>query len=320
MSPTLTAVVCTVGRPRELDRCLAALTAADELVVVGNRPVFGPERAIAAAHGARLVHEPRPGLSRARNAGAAAATAEIVAYVDDDAVADAGWAAALRDGFGDPSLSCIAGRIVGLTRPAAADLGPHAQRFDRTTPSWFERANFGGVGLGGNMAFRRDVLVEGQRFAEWLGLGTPIPGGEEAYLPSAVVRHDDPPGDAQARRDRRIAEASLAYGLALLVHEPGFRRATLRYLASGLGGRRRDWRPPAGPATARTSRAALAGAAARAPVRYLAAAAASRSRSSPTIRSQEKVRACSTARGTGSDSAMAAEIARTQSDGSSPLT
>jgi hypothetical protein len=332
--PTLSVVVCTQDRPRELARCLAALTGADERVVVGNRRAPGPEREIALANDARFVHEPRPGLSRARNAGAAAATAEVVAFLDDDAMPDAGWAAAIRSGFADPSLSAAAGRVLGLTRPAGEDLGPQPHRFDRSTPQWFERACFGGIGLGLNMAVRRAVMAEGQRFAEWLGLGTPIPGGEEhylffelirdghsvAYLPGAVARHDDPQGAAQARRERRIAEASAAYALGLLVREPGFRRATLRYAASGLSGRRRSWRAPAGQAAAGPSRAALLAAAARAPVRYAAAAAISRSRISPTVRSQEKARAWSTAREPELASASASEIADIQSDGSLPLT
>lgn len=46
---------------------------------------------IAAAQGARVVHEPVPNRSRARNRGAAQATSNLYAFTDADCVADPGW-------------------------------------------------------------------------------------------------------------------------------------------------------------------------------------------------------------------------------------
>jgi len=281
LTPTVSVLVCTRDRPRELERCLAALgslaPAADEIVVLDNGDDAEPARAIAHAHGADIIHEPRQGVSRARNAGAGHARYEIVAYIDDDAVPERNWVGELRTALADPSLSAVAGRVVSLSAPATAD---QHRRFDRTDPHWFEQVNFGGIGVGGNMAFRRDVLAGGQRFCEWLGVGTPIPGEDRyalfelirdghsiAYVPSAVVRHDDADKDAaRRRRERRTAEASLAYAVALLVQEPGFRLATLRYLMGGLRGRRRERRPADKRGERPISRPALV---ARATLRYV---------------------------------------------------
>ena len=286
MNPTVSVIVCTRDRPFELERCLTAMREldppADEILVVDNSP-RASARLIARVHGAAYVFEGRRGLSRARNAGAAAASHEVVAFTDDDAVVQPDWISALLSTVADRSVSAAAGRVIGLTRPSMADLGVVPRRFDRRTPDWFGRANFGGIGIGCNMAFRRSVFEDGYRFCEWLGVGTAIPGNEEHYLffellrdgrtvvyePSVLVHHDDADDPSSLRqRQRRMAEATLPYVIALLVQEPGFRVTTARYLAGGLRGRPRPWRSEAELSGWHPSRSKLVGAAARAPLRY----------------------------------------------------
>src|SRR5690606_5178317 len=50
------------------------------------------------------------GLSGGKNTGVAAANGEIVAFLDDDAVADPGWLEALEEGFQDPGVVGVGGR------------------------------------------------------------------------------------------------------------------------------------------------------------------------------------------------------------------
>ena len=65
---------------------------------------------------------------------------------------------------------------------SGSDANGHPESvFDRETPFWFERANFGGIGDGGNMAFRRCVFDIWPGFDERLGRGAVIDGGEEHY-------------------------------------------------------------------------------------------------------------------------------------------
>lgn len=65
-----------------------------EVIVVDNGSSDDSAQ-IAAAHGARVVHEPRPNRARARNAGAAAAQSQLHACTDADCVAETGWLEAL---------------------------------------------------------------------------------------------------------------------------------------------------------------------------------------------------------------------------------
>ena len=52
---------------------------------------------------------------------------------------------------------------------ATLDCGDERRAVDRQEPAWFEMANFGGVGDGGNMAFRRRAFDIWPGFHERLG-------------------------------------------------------------------------------------------------------------------------------------------------------
>ncbi|MDR6534016.1 hypothetical protein J2800_004786 [Caulobacter rhizosphaerae] len=71
-----------------------------ELVVVDNDQTPSAQATVAELTGeapfpVHYVHEPRPGVAHARNAGMAAARGELIAFLDDDEEAPAGWLAAL---------------------------------------------------------------------------------------------------------------------------------------------------------------------------------------------------------------------------------
>ncbi len=61
------------------------------------------------------IYEPVLGLSTARNTGAAAAQGDIIAYLDDDAVASPGWLGVLYKAFaGDKNLAIAGGKVTLL--------------------------------------------------------------------------------------------------------------------------------------------------------------------------------------------------------------
>jgi cellulose synthase/poly-beta-1,6-N-acetylglucosamine synthase-like glycosyltransferase len=236
------------------------------VIVVDNTAGEREVRQLAAAGGARYLIESRVGMSRARNTGARAARGEIIAYIDDDAVAEPSWLAAHAAGLADSTLTATTGRVLPTSGGAPAahayaaiggyDLGEVPFRVDRRKEAWFEMANFGGVGTGTNIAFRRSLFDAGWGFRESLGPGGGIPGEEHyafftlirdghaiAYVPDAIVHHDYPATvEALRRRRSRILQGAVAYMAMLLIEEPEFRSDTLRYMWEAMQGVPRTWR------------------------------------------------------------------------------
>jgi cellulose synthase/poly-beta-1,6-N-acetylglucosamine synthase-like glycosyltransferase len=294
--PFCSVVVCTRHRAAELERCLIGLRHLDypryEVIVVDNTSGDENVHHLAEDAGARWVTEPTVGLSRARNTGASAARGELVAYIDDDAVAEAGWLDAHAAAFRDPSVVGTAGRVLPApsATPAAQnwvaaveDHGDAPFHVDRTSPEWFEQANFGGIGIGANMAFRSGLFEDGWGFRESLGIGKgERPLGEEhyafftlikeghviAYLPDAVVYHDAPASMSDLRlMRRRLVRSSAAYLVMLMFEQPEFRMQTVRYAFTALRRKRRPWRQ-GGMDAPFLSRRELAGAVLSAPSLY----------------------------------------------------
>ena len=263
MTPHVTVIVCTRDRPRELERCLQALGGqryADfDILVVDN----GSGDTVAEAcrlRGAACIREPHAGLTRARNLGARAARGEIVAYIDDDAIAEPEWLTAIVRPFADARVAAVAGHtrymqaLEGTLEMTAADaVGEGRVRprrtVDRRTRGWFTIACFGGIGDGNTMAFRRSVLTSQVRFDERIGRGRLVDGGDEhvafmsliadgyavVHAPDAVVRHPAP-ASAAGRRAKRLRDlrSSIAYLLFLADQFPGYRADIARFLCSAV--------------------------------------------------------------------------------------
>lgn len=258
-APRATVIICTRDRPRQLDVCLDAISTQQfrdfDILVVDN----GDGDAVSALcrrRGVACVREPVAGVTRARNRGARAARGELVAYIDDDAVAEPTWLGTLVSEFRDAQVAAAAGRTryvkadpdTGLLTVEEALDGVAARpyrRFDRHSQEWFGTACFGGIGDGNTMMIRRELLISAVRFDERIGRGQLIDGGDEhvafmsliadghtvVHVPAAVVRHPAP-ASPEARRAKRMRDlrGSVAYILFLLTQFPGHRRETLWFL------------------------------------------------------------------------------------------
>ncbi len=92
--PRISVIVCSCNGARTIRGCLEGLRGLeypDYEVVVVNDGSNDATAAIAQEFGYRVITTANQGLSAARNTGLAAATGEIVAYVDDDASPDPHW-------------------------------------------------------------------------------------------------------------------------------------------------------------------------------------------------------------------------------------
>ena len=271
---TCTVIVCTRNRHEELNRCLEALarmSCADfEVLVVDNAPCDARAKAVAARWGARYVVEPIGGLSRARNTGARSSVADIVAFTDDDAVPDPEWLSSLLEEFRHPEVDVVTGAILPFTGAPGGWEPPTGQgriALSRDNPLWFEMAYFGGIGNGGNMAFRRLLFDEWPGFDERLGRGSFLSDGEEhhafaelierghccVHTPRAIVRHGVPQALPDQRRRYLRSVSDLAGLMAWLVLTSSGRWKVLRYAAGAFLGVPRTWRIPATPSPARAS-------------------------------------------------------------------
>ena len=122
-----------------------------EVIVVDNASRDATAR-VADAHGARVVHEPIPNRSRARNAGIAAARGELVAFTDADCVTTPGWLEAFL-GCRDRA-PLLAGPVETTTRaqPNAIERLERAWRFAQE--HWVAQ----GWAATASMAVRREAL------------------------------------------------------------------------------------------------------------------------------------------------------------------
>lgn len=127
----LTIAVCTRNRPQELRRALVSLVRQTppppEILVIDNAPVDGRTRELVDREfpEVRYQEEPMPGLGFARNRALSAALGDVVAFLDDDAEAPPGWAAALLAPFEeDRQVAAVAGSDGPRTRLPREKDGP----------------------------------------------------------------------------------------------------------------------------------------------------------------------------------------------------
>ncbi|HUP70981.1 MAG TPA: glycosyltransferase family 2 protein [Acidimicrobiales bacterium] len=99
---------------RWLSPCLESVAnQCDELIVVDNGSAGGAVSAVAERQGARVVALSRnTGFPAGVNAGVRAATGDVVALLNDDAMAEAGWLESAAGALGDASVAAVAPKLV----------------------------------------------------------------------------------------------------------------------------------------------------------------------------------------------------------------
>lgn len=198
--PRVTVVVCAYTLARwellksSIDSVLGQTIEPIELVVVSdhNPELYGRLRS--AYPGLRVIENSNArGLSGARNAGLAAAAAEVVAFLDDDAAANPDWLEQLIQGYDLAEVQGVGGSI----EPLWAVGRP---RWFPTEFDWVVGCTYRGLPrhvamvrnpIGANMSFRKRLFDSVGGFRDGLGrIGETPVGGEETELCIRAVQHD----------------------------------------------------------------------------------------------------------------------------------
>lgn len=220
-SPIIAAAICTYDRYERLEKAIESCIAQElspedfEIIIVDN----SPNRDAAHRFGARYQHVPHldylierePGLSNARNVALHHSSAPIIAYLDDDAIADPEWLGALvtaYDSYGD-AAHAAGGRITPIWESPRPDWLHDDRLGFVSVVDWGGSTRALGPGewvAGANVSFRRDPLISMGGFNTDLGrkgAGSHLlsneetkvlealqrAGGQVLYVPEAQVSH-----------------------------------------------------------------------------------------------------------------------------------
>ena len=165
-------VINTLNRCRSLAQTLASLEllnyARFEIVVVEG-PSIDDTSIVLDHYGDRIkrVHVDEANLAMSRNVGIRAASGELVAFIDDDAVADPAWLSSLAPLFDDPHVAAAGGPVMdgtGVTVQALASatnaLGETKLLTSTTSLPSSPDSTWMLYPMGTNAMFRRSALVE----------------------------------------------------------------------------------------------------------------------------------------------------------------
>lgn len=264
----ISCVICTVDDGELAMRCVRSILEGSydhcEVIVVNNRPATSKlretlNRDFPDNPRVRYHEESRPGLSAARNSGASVARGEVIAFTDDDVVADRDWLSSIAAIFEDQSVDCVTGMILPLKLETDAQwllerFAGFGKGFEITRFT-LEQANddplfpfaAGRFGSGANISLRRDAFAKLGGFDPVLGTGTKARGGEDldafirlmmeggtlVYEPASIVWHEH----RDRMEDLRHEMYGYGAGLSAVItkHMAGrYRARLLRRIPAGL--------------------------------------------------------------------------------------
>jgi GT2 family glycosyltransferase len=248
--PSIDVVVCTYAdeRWRDVERALESLreqtlAPSKVVLVVDHNPGLAARATSTFTDVAVVPSEGTGGLSSARNTGLAQCSSEVVAFLDDDAVADSCWLEQLARRYEDPGVLGVGGKI-------EASWPDHRPRWFPDEFGWVTGCSYRGQPeteasvrnlIGANMSLRREILTAIGGFSADIGqVGgglarhddtelciralTAFPGRRLVYAPDALVTHT-----VLASRTRWRYFVSRCYG------EGVSKAAMTRMTGSGIG-------------------------------------------------------------------------------------
>ncbi|TYO61062.1 glycosyltransferase [Bradyrhizobium hipponense] len=198
----ISVIIPHLNQPDALDICLASLEAQSlprdwfEIIVVDNGSAVLPKDVAARHAGVRLLQETQPGPGPARNAGVAAGTGEVLAFIDADCRAHPDWLSNVWRSLHSLPTGTVLGGDVRIWQSGSTQLdaiAAYESVFAYRFKLYIERHGYSGTG---NMAMlRRDFDSVGP-FAG-INVAEDMEWGERArrsglrfrYVPEMIVFH-----------------------------------------------------------------------------------------------------------------------------------
>jgi GT2 family glycosyltransferase len=167
-------IVITRNRPFMLQHCIVRLLSQPysykEIIVVDSSSNDESEQVVAKfpeVIAVRLRGQ-RNNMPQARNAGVAASSGDVLAFIDDDSMVHPDWLAALVKTYRDETIGAVGGRVIEMPEPFCDEVKGSPRML--ITPSGRVIGKDRGVLStevievdhlgGGNMSFRREVLEQ----------------------------------------------------------------------------------------------------------------------------------------------------------------
>lgn len=186
----ISVIIPHLNQPEALALCLHSLAAGqrrpDEVIVVDNGSSALPKAALSAFPGAVLLQEAAPGPGPARNRGVAAAKGEILAFIDADCQADAGWLAAAEAALADPSAVILGGDVrIAVAGARLTMIEAYESEFAYRMDRYIAREGFTGTG---NLVLRRAAFDQVGPFAG-IGVAEDRDWGQRARATGLSIRY-----------------------------------------------------------------------------------------------------------------------------------
>lgn len=253
MKSRISVIICSKNRVAALQKCLDAINTGEmvqvhgELILVNNASTDSTRQAMEAYRDkcpfpVIVIDESGRGLSRARNAGLAAAQGEIIIFTDDDCYLKPGYLITASHAFDSGEFQYYGGRIL-LHDPTDSLYGCSLREdFYLIPPYKYIRP---GTVQGANLVLHRSVIDKVGLFDEMFGAGTPFrcedidyvgrasqAGFTGAHVPELVVYHHhgrkpDTPQLAKLKEDNMYA-AGAYYAKFILMGSPKYLRRWIK--------------------------------------------------------------------------------------------
>ena len=199
-------IVCTYNRCALVRESILSLLEQDiaknsyEIIVVDNNSTDNTKYVVEEISKGEMpvlkyIKEDRQGLSYARNRGAREASGEIVAYIDDDAIAEKGWLKGLLDVYRNfPDAGIVGGRIDPVwlhEKPSWITKNIEVAYTILNYGNEIKEISFPKTPFGANLSVKRDVFLSLGGFSTQLGRkAASLISNEELYLCYLVEQND----------------------------------------------------------------------------------------------------------------------------------